>query len=280
MKAENKAFYEELTKEDKQEEEAFLKLIMQDAHDVKLARQMMRDARRVANSKAVPLHRSACPESADVEPPLSFHHQAWQQEQQAHMQAEAKLQPPPLPQTFYEVDQNMVESSAEDKRDVSLSSLSSADGQSSDSEVEHDNASSTSFSSVSLVQEVTFEQQTPTLSSEHPHVHFEDHVQGIPPSVTQHATFLPPSSERQYYRSNMEPRLLPNEKYSGNSPHNRRSVPIAKTTTDFGRSCLLFLLAQRTNRYSISLPGSTHTSATSQAVGLPVFVAHFDAFED
>lgn len=105
LKAEDKAFYEELTREDQQEEAEFMKLIKQDADDIRQARRIIRDARHLANRKAEPIHRSSCPESADVEPPLEYHQQAWEKEQRAKMPpASSKLAParngyqgPPVP---------------------------------------------------------------------------------------------------------------------------------------------------------------------------------------
>lgn len=176
-----KAFYDELAREDKAEEEEFLDIVRRDAEEIKAARQVIKDARRLANTKATHLHRSVCPESADVEPPLSFHHQVWAREQQqmaklaaSHQGAPAMAQEPQLSDTT---------------RDVDLSEVSSD----SDSETESED------SDAEALPEAT---PQPLGQQCHPHhVHFNQRVESHspPPSISVQA--IPPSSvRRQSYR--------------------------------------------------------------------------------
>lgn len=53
--------------------------VQHEAEDIRLARQMLRGARKLSNHRARPHHQKSCPETAETEPPLEFHHIAAQE---------------------------------------------------------------------------------------------------------------------------------------------------------------------------------------------------------
>lgn len=130
LEEDDKTYYDELLKEDSEEHALFMAHVEHGAEDILLARQMLHGARRLSNHRARPHHQRACPESAETEPPVEFHHMAAQELSQSsthdHSSAEPRVR---FSQEVLEAaDEDMVNTSSSEDGSESDSDLSSMSG--------------------------------------------------------------------------------------------------------------------------------------------------------